>query len=314
MRSWAISLGLLLLATGCANSPERIVGGASETEKASTQAAVGQPAAWVADAVAGDGPGWRRPSAAPQPLTVKNLPKSRRGNPSDYSVGGVRYTVLDSAEGYIEQGYASWYGKKFHGRETSSGERYDMYDLTAAHKNLPLPTFVRVTRTDTGESIVVKVNDRGPFVPGRIIDLSYQAASTLGIVKDGTAPVIVEALSSHLLPSTATSASATGAQIAPEVTEQTAAQAITPLAQQHPLPVSGDYLQLGAFSEPNNAQNLRGRLAGVVAMPVVIDHDQSQSLYRVWVGPIDSIQARDQAVAALQSKGLTNFTMVTLVQ
>lgn len=121
-------------------------------------------------------------------------PRSRYGNPKTYEVMGERYFVLNSAEGYKEHGGASWYGTKFHGRRTSSGEAYDMYQMTAAHKTLPLPTYVRVTRKSNGRSVVVKVNDRGPFHAGRIIDLSYAAAARLDLLKEGSAEVVVEAL------------------------------------------------------------------------------------------------------------------------
>jgi len=121
-------------------------------------------------------------------------PRSRYGNPKEYEVLGETYFVLDSAQGYKEDGRASWYGTKFHGKRTSSGEPYDMYRMTAAHKTLPLPTYVRVTRKSNGRSIVVKVNDRGPFHTGRIIDLSYTAAAKLDLLKDGSAEVVVEAL------------------------------------------------------------------------------------------------------------------------
>lgn len=121
-------------------------------------------------------------------------PRSRYGNPKTYEVMGKRYFVLNSAEGYKEQGRASWYGTKFHGKRTSSGEPYDMYQMTAAHKTLPLPTYVRVTRKSNGRSVVVKVNDRGPFHTGRIIDLSYAAASRLDLLQAGSAEVEVEAL------------------------------------------------------------------------------------------------------------------------
>jgi len=121
-------------------------------------------------------------------------PRSRYGNPKTYEVMGERYFVLNSAEGYKEQGRASWYGTKFHGKRTSSGESYDMYQMTAAHKTLPLPTYVRVTRKSNGRSVVVKVNDRGPFHTGRIIDLSYAAAARLDLLKEGSAEVEVEAL------------------------------------------------------------------------------------------------------------------------
>jgi rare lipoprotein A len=121
-------------------------------------------------------------------------PRSRYGNPPDYEVAGERYFVLTSAAGYKERGRASWYGTKFHGKRTSSGETYDMFGMTAAHKTLPLPTYVRVTHLGNGRSVVVKVNDRGPFHQGRIIDLSYAAAARLDILGHGSADVEVEAI------------------------------------------------------------------------------------------------------------------------
>jgi rare lipoprotein A len=130
--------------------------------------------------------------AIPEP-EVRAEPRSRAGNKS-YSVLGKRYQVLDSSHGYAEEGLASYYGKKFHGRRTSSQEVYDMYAFTAAHKTLPLPSFARVTNLDNGRSIVVRVNDRGPFHAGRVIDLSYAAAVKLGYRDRGTARVRVEAL------------------------------------------------------------------------------------------------------------------------
>ncbi len=130
--------------------------------------------------------------AIPEP-EVRAEPRARTGNKA-YSVLGKRYQVLDSAADYVEQGGASYYGKKFHGRRTSSGEVYDMYAFTAAHKTLPLPSYARVTNLDNGKSVVVKVNDRGPFHPGRVIDLSYAAAVKLGYRDKGVARVEVRAL------------------------------------------------------------------------------------------------------------------------
>ncbi|MCB1824374.1 MAG: septal ring lytic transglycosylase RlpA family protein [Candidatus Competibacteraceae bacterium] len=121
-------------------------------------------------------------------------PPSRSGNADTYVVFGRRYRVRETSEGYREQGTASWYGADFHGRKTSSGPLYDMYELTAAHKSLPLPAYVRVTNLENGRSTVVKVTDRGPFVPGRIIDLSYAAALRLDMLDRGTALVEVAAL------------------------------------------------------------------------------------------------------------------------
>jgi rare lipoprotein A len=130
--------------------------------------------------------------AIPEP-EVKNEPRSRVGNRS-YAVLGKRYQIRDSAEGYVEEGMASYYGKKFHGRLTSNHEVYDMYAFSAAHKSLPLPSYVRVTNLANGKSVVVRVNDRGPFHAGRVIDLSYAAATKLGFTKQGTARVEVRAL------------------------------------------------------------------------------------------------------------------------
>ena len=130
--------------------------------------------------------------AIPEP-DVRSEPRSRTGN-GDYSVLGKRYQVMDDPEGYVETGLASYYGTKFHGRRTSSQEVYDMYAFTAAHKTLPLPSFARVTNLDNGKSIIVRVNDRGPFHPGRVIDLSYAAAVKLGYRDKGTARVEVRAV------------------------------------------------------------------------------------------------------------------------
>ncbi|TWI14398.1 septal ring lytic transglycosylase RlpA family protein [Aerolutibacter ruishenii] len=131
--------------------------------------------------------------AIPEPDVVDE-PRSRAGNRSTYTVLGKQYRVLEEAGGYVEEGTASYYGQKFHGRRTSNLEVYDMYAFTAAHKSLPLPSFARVTNLDNGKSVVVRVNDRGPFHAGRIIDLSYAAAVKLGITQRGTGRVEVRAL------------------------------------------------------------------------------------------------------------------------
>ncbi len=120
-------------------------------------------------------------------------PRSRYGN-NPYKALGKRYRPMKSAKGFRQKGIASWYGKKFHGRRTSSGETYDMFKMTAAHPTLPLPTYVSVTNLDTKKKIIVKVNDRGPFLHGRIIDLSYAAAQKLGIARKGTGRVLINAI------------------------------------------------------------------------------------------------------------------------
>ena len=135
------------------------------------------------------------PEDVPDAVPRRELP-SRSGNMDEYEQSGRTYRVLDSSYGYDEQGLASWYGEQFHGRPTSSGEPYDMYRLSAAHRTLPLPSWVRVTNLANGESVVLRVNDRGPFSDPdrRIIDVSYAAAVRLGMVGTGTAPVRVEAV------------------------------------------------------------------------------------------------------------------------
>lgn len=140
------------------------------------------------------------PSADEVPPDITKVPdavpqfeeRSRYGNPDSYKVLGKRYEVLDDARGFRERGYASWYGKKFHGKRTSSGEPYDMYAMTAAHKTLPIPTYARVTNLTNGKSVVVKITDRGPFHPGRIVDLSYAAAARLEMLDHGSTLVQLE--------------------------------------------------------------------------------------------------------------------------
>ena len=129
------------------------------------------------------------PDAVPRPDPILTA-----GNKSPYAVLGVEYEVMDSARGYAQEGIASWYGTKFHGRKTSNGEIFDLYQATAAHKTLPIPSYVRVTNLANGKAITVRVNDRGPFHPDRIIDLSYGAAVKLGYMEQGTARVRVEVI------------------------------------------------------------------------------------------------------------------------
>ncbi|MGN6453259.1 MAG: septal ring lytic transglycosylase RlpA family protein, partial [Steroidobacteraceae bacterium] len=147
--------------------------------------------------------GQAAPPAAPAPPpradTVPDAvprvePRSAHGNPPFYDVLGRRYYVLATADGYLDRGVASWYGPTFHGGNTSSGESYDMYAMTAAHKTLPLPCYARVTNLRNGRSVVVRINDRGPFVANRLIDLSYSAAAKLDMIREGTTLVEVRAL------------------------------------------------------------------------------------------------------------------------
>lgn len=200
-----------------------------------------------------------------------DLPRSRYGNPKQYEVLGGRYFVLQSAAGYKERGLASWYGTKFHGRRTSSGEPYDMFAMTAAHKTLPLPAFVRVTHLGNGRSIIVKVNDRGPFHAGRIIDLSYTAAAKLDILGHGSAMVEVETVSPG----------------APRIAG------------------SPGFLEVGATADPIQAVALREEVArlGLATVEIRSEERGNEVWHRVLVGPFDdnaSIEAARRRLAAAQ--------------
>jgi len=232
-----------------------------------------------------DGPPTSSSGSAPaisEQAAAVDLPRSNRGNPPFYEVYGVRYSVMQSSAGYREKGVASWYGKKFHGRDTSSGERYNMYAMTAAHKTLPLPTNVRVTNMQTGKSIIVRVNDRGPFVKNRLIDLSYAAAQALDVVANGTAMVEVVALSS------ANNSAVT-------------AQAVS-TARSSGSSAGNMYLQVGAFGDPGNAQKLANRLIGNGIAKVQVRESQGESpkLYRVRIGPLYTVAEYDRAAAQVE--------------
>ncbi|MBB1473554.1 septal ring lytic transglycosylase RlpA family protein [Luteimonas sp. MC1782] len=210
---WGLAAAVLLLA-GCAGTPKKTAdapGRAPDTaaqpdagRKVSPYAPATEDPSTRGDYVAGGlyKPGVRDTlpdylpdvDAIPEPEVVA-LARSRHGNRSPYSVLGKSYRVLEDVDGFVEQGLASYYGQKFHGRKTSNQEVYDMYAFTAAHKSLPLPSFARVTNLDTGKSVVVRVNDRGPFHDGRVIDLSYAAAVKIGVHPRGTGRVEVRALS-----------------------------------------------------------------------------------------------------------------------
>ena len=206
------------------------------------------------------------------------------GNKSPYTVLGKTYTLLPESRGYKEQGLASWYGQKFHGRNTSNGEVYDMYAMTAAHKTLPIPSYVKVTNLDNGRSIVVRVNDRGPFHADRIIDLSYAGAVKLDFLNRGTARVEVE----DVTPSVVTNLSYLRASPLPELNNPKAAADATDQ--------TSAYLQLGAFSSRSGANYLSDQLAGVVDLPIIIV--STNGLYRVMAGPLNTqtIEANTQRV------------------
>lgn len=203
-------------------------------------------------------------------------PRSMAGNKSPYTVLGKTYRVLPDSYGYQERGVASWYGRKFHGAKTSNGEIYDMYGMTAAHKTLPIPTYVQVTNLDTGKKVIVRVNDRGPFHDNRIIDLSYAAAQKLGFQDSGTARVEVVAID----------------PIAYHQQQQhTTVAANNRSAVADPVP-GNTYLQAGAFASRDSAAKLQAQISQWVAFPVFISNDVASTvnsvsnLFKVRIGPL----------------------------
>ena len=202
-----------------------------------------------------DGPSMSDITAADVADAVpRKEPRARYGNHSPYEVFGKKYYVLDSSEGYHKKGTASWYGSKFHGRRTSSGEPYDMHLATAAHKTLPLPTYAEVTNLDNGKKVIVKINDRGPFKDDRLIDMSYGAALRLGMTGTGTARVDLRVING------------------PD--DVAAAQ------------TDGTWLQFGAFGQRESADKLSRKLERSGLRPASIH--EAGTLFRVWLGPYDS--------------------------
>lgn len=239
----------------------------------------------------------RQPDVSTIPdAQVRHEPRSAYGNPPNYEVFGKRYYVMETSKGYSETGTASWYGTKFHGKRTSSGEPYDMYAMTAAHKTLPLPTYVRVTNLENERQIVVKVNDRGPFVGDRIIDLSYTAAIKLDMTDKGTARVFVETL----LPN---DPALGGAELPPPVTQE----------EPPAIAASGDavmFIQVGAFGAAENAARLELILQELGFPTVVrITGEGETNIYRVRVGPLADQAGFDSAMTRLRELDYTDIHM-----
>ena len=229
---------------------------------------------------------WEKPPQSQPEAAPAASQRGTPGNPPFYEVFGRRYHVMEASTGYQERGVASWYGKKFHGRRTSNGEIYNMHAMTAAHKTLPLPTRVRVTNLKNGRSVILRVNDRGPFVDNRIIDLSYSAATELDMIQTGTAMVEVAAL--PVYDAVPTAMAEAPQEPAPERRTST-----------------NVYLQVGAFGDRGNAQQLMARLtaSGLENVAIHFDAGESPALHRVRLGPIGDVSEYDsllQRVAALQ--------------
>lgn len=207
------------------------------------------------------------------------------GNKSPYVVLGKTYKVMPSSLGYLQIGIASWYGRKFQGRLTSDGEVFNMYEMTAAHRSLPLPTIVRITNLDNGRKAVVRVNDRGPFHPDRVIDVSWAVAQKLGFADKGTAPVVVEAMDRVNYPD---------------------------LVQQ-PVQHESWYLQVGAFSRIEGAQTRLKHIQHVIASTAFSnvnvrilqsELDKETVLHKVWLGPIKSVTERNKLAQLMQASNL----------
>jgi rare lipoprotein A len=322
MRCLAPSLIAVMLAvTGCAggpvapDTPDRDAPthtDAGPVAPAPAQTAPPAPAASGATRPGGfyldDGPGDNPPDAralaAIADAQPRDEPLHRFAN-RPYSALGMQFMPMTEAQPFRQRGLGSWYGRKFHGRKTSSGEPYDMYGMTAAHATLPIPSYARVTHVASGRSVVVRVNDRGPFKPGRVIDLSWTAAAKLGYVTQGSAEVEVEAV---FAPGSAGDLLARRAAGRPELQRSAPP---TPAAERddtliaalagEPDPVGDHWLQLGAFGALDNAQALSRRVAASLAdladrIAVLSDGDR----HRVQAGPFASRDAAEAAARALR--------------
>lgn len=237
------------------------------------------------------------PSYKVDPANIKDaIPRegavTRAGNKNPYTVLGKTYHLLPTSKSYREQGTASWYGTKFQGRPTANGEPYNLYAMTAAHKTLPIPAYVKVTNLDNQRTAIVRVNDRGPFHDQRIIDLSYAAAVKLGYAEKGTARVLVESI---------------------DVTSSKKAVVKSEQGERY-------FLQVGAFSSIESANNLRRQLQRSIKQPVLIQQAEvavadnsavASGLYRVRLGPMVSMALVDQVSKQLAAINITQPRLIT---
>lgn len=313
IRPLAAAAALAMLLAACGSAPRRPVPRPPPTAPAAPQAEV--------------------PDAVP-----RAEPRSAHGNPPFYDVNGRRYTILPSSDNFVERGVASWYGPDFHGHNTSSGEVYDMYGMTAAHRTLPIPCYARVTNLANGRSVIVRINDRGPFVANRIIDLSYSAATRLDIVRTGTAFVELRTLSASdaraetppaqvaaatimspaaptvpltpIAPAVPIAPSASIAPAAPSTPAEPIASSAAP-APDDGTPSAGPptavalYIQVGAYADPVNAQRVLDRLqsSGVAHVFSVASSSGGRTLRRVRIGPITTVGEFDALAARLSALG-----------
>lgn len=221
----------------------------------------------------------------------------RAGNKSPYTVWGKKYSVMDDNNGYVAEGMASWYGEKFHGHKTSNGEVFDMYQMTAAHKSLRIPSYARVTNLANGRSVIVRVNDRGPFHGDRMVDLSYAAAKRLGYQGQGVAKVQVEAITVR----------PDGAMFVANKPFGDAASSQAEAA------VDGVFVQLASFSSNVAAENLIRKVQGQVQTPmrVTVADTGSGRFHRVQAGPFDNEQSALKTQQLLQTYGFHPTILLT---
>ena len=249
-----------------------------------------------------DGPpsGSARIPDLPRDPVPRPEPRSKYGNGPVYEVLGKRYQVMNTSSGYQERGVASWYGKKFHGNLTSNREPYDMYAMTAAHKTLPLPTYVRVRNLRNNKSVIVRVNDRGPFVHNRVIDLSYAAALKLDMVRDGTSMVEVTAISFDEPPGDRT-------------VRRSTPSAPPSSTGSSPAATNRIFVQVGAFGDRANAERRLGELsiAGIRSAFIHEERTPERTVYRVRIGPVADVVQYDVIVEELESIGITDPYLIT---
>jgi rare lipoprotein A len=270
-------------------------------------------------------------SSVPQPppdvlaipdAVPRHEPRGTRGNPPFYEVFGKRYYVMATADGWVERGTASWYGPGFHNASTSLGEPYDMYAMTAAHKTLPIPAYAEVTNLRNGRKVVVRINDRGPFVGDRIIDLSYTAAAKLDMLTAGTAPVEVRVITPGRQ-----MASRSGSAVPPNLPAAPGPIAAPPPAPALPpqapavavvnAPAAGApqamFIQAGVFADHENARRrVESLLAGGVELASLDEMTTSQrTLHRVRVGPFATVEEFDLNLARIRALGVADARLLT---
>ncbi|MCE9665113.1 septal ring lytic transglycosylase RlpA family protein [Halomonas sp. M5N1S17] len=330
MKPWYLGLALATLLAGCAGGGGSPPSGEREASRSAPSSA---PSGGGRYAMSGDAYPENPPDVSTIPDAVPRVEApSRGGNRPTYEVWGKTYRVLPDASGYARQGTASWYGEKFHGYATSNGEIYDMYKMSAAHRSLPLPTYARVTSLENGRSVIVRVNDRGPFHNDREIDLSYAAAARLDILGRGTGRVKVEAIDPERWLAengrNGENRTASPAVQSPPATEARAAQA-EPARQAVSAPASGSaqevaasgrataepvtdqgaiYLQIAALGSVDNARALKARLDNELSHPVRVA--DSAGMYRVQVGPLASAAQVEPARDELRRAGFDQTFIV----